>query len=110
MDMEEIDLIGKTTEVIVNGKVKEILVKDVFKNQNGKCLVEDSKGNIYPGDDINWTYKLSLGACLMVWLDKFGYINLEEAFGEDVDKYEAQLTDLFNLLEKQGYVSSDVDE
>ena len=89
---EEIkNLIGKTIEVNTHGEVKEILVKDVFVNQNDKCLIEDIDGNIYPEDDINWKYKLTLGACLMTW----------------PDKYEAKLKDLFNLLIKQGYISSD---
>ena len=101
------ELIGTTTEVIVNGKVKEIFVKDVFENSSGKCLVEDSKGNIYSEDDINWRYTLSLGACLISWLDKFGYIDIQEAFNEGVDKYEAQLKDLFDLLMKQGYIAND---
>ena len=98
------DLIGKTTEVITNGEVKDIFVKDVFENSKGKCLIEDSNGNIYSEDDINWRYKLSLGACLISWLDKFGYIDMQEAFNEGVDKYEAQLKDLFDLLMKQGYI------
>ena len=101
------NLIGKTTEVITNGEVKDIFVKDVFENSHGKCLIEDSNGNIYSEDDINWQYKLSLGSCLMVWLDKFGYIDIQEAFKEGADKYEAQLKDLFNLLIKQGYIASD---
>ena len=99
------DLIGTTVEVITNEKVKEILVKDVFVNQNDKCLIEDSEGNIYSEDDINWRYKLSLGTCLIVWLDKFGYKDIREAFKEGVEKCEAQLEDLFNLLIKQGYVN-----
>ena len=99
------DLIGTTIEVITNEKVKEILVKDVFVNQNDKCLIEDSEGNIYSEDDINWRYKLSLGTCLIVWLDKFGDKDIREAFKEGVEKYEAQLEDLFNLLIKQGYVN-----
>ena len=70
-------------------------------------MVEDSKGNIYSEDDINWRYKLSLGSCLMLWLDKFGYIDIQEAIEEGGDKYEAQLKDLFELLIKQGYIASD---
>lgn len=105
---EEIkNLIGTTTEVFVGDKVKEILVKDVFVNQNDKCLIEDIDGNIYNEDDINWRYKLTLGACLMAWLDKFGYIDMQEAFKEGADKYEAQLKDLFELLIKQGYIAKD---
>ena len=96
--------IGTVVEVTTPNGVKEILVKDVFTNQSGKCLIEDSEANIYSEDDINWAYKLTLGACLMVWLDKFGYLDMEEAFGEDTKKYEAQLEDLFNLLIKQGYI------
>ena len=108
---EEIkNLIGKTIEVITHGEVKEILVKDVFENQNGKCLIEDNNGNIYSEDDINWRYTLSLGACLISWLDKFGYIDMQEAFNEGVDKYEAQLKDLFDLLMKQGYIANDENE
>ena len=99
------DFIGTTIEVITDEKVKEILVKDVFVNQNDKCLIEDSEGNIYSEDDINWQYKLSLGSCLIVWLDKFGYKDIREAFKEGTEKYEAQLEDLFNLLIKQGYVN-----
>ena len=104
------NLIGTTTEVITNEKVKEILVKDVFVNQNDKCLIEDSEGNIYSEDDINWRYKLSLGSCLMLWLDKFGYIDIQEAIAEGCDKYEAQLKDLFGLLVKQGYIAKDDNE
>lgn len=104
------DLIGTTTEVITDGKVKEIFVKDVFENSRGKCLIEDSNGKIYSEDDINWKYKLSLGSCLMVWLDKYGYINLEEAIKENANKYEAQLKDLFELLIKQGYVADNESE
>ena len=38
---EEIkNFIGKTIEIITHGEVKEILVKDVFVNQNDKCLIE----------------------------------------------------------------------
>lgn len=101
------NLIGTTTEVIVGDEVKEIFVKDVFENSSGKCLIEDSNGNIYSEDDINWQYKLSLGSCLMVWLDKFGYIDIQEAITEGCDKYEAQLKDLFGLLVKQGYIAKD---
>ena len=106
------NLIGTTTEVIVGDKVKEIFVKDVFENSNGKCLIEDSKGDIYSEDDINWRYKLSLGSCLMIWLDKFGYIDINEAFEEefDISKYEAQLKDLFELLIKQGYIAGGENE
>ena len=100
------DLIGTTTEVFVGDKVKEIFVKDVFENSKGKCLVEDSEENIYSEDDINWRYKLTLGSCLMVWLDKFDYIDIQEAIEEGGDKYEAQLKDLFELLIKQGYIAS----
>lgn len=101
------DLIGTTTEVFVGDKVKEIFVKDVFENSKGKCLIEDINGDVYSEDDINWRYKLSLGSCLMVWLDKFGYINIQEAIEEGGDKYEAQLKDLFEFLIKQGYIASD---
>ena len=101
------NLIGKTTEVITNGEVKDIFVKDVFENSKGKCLIEDSNGNIYSEDDINWRYQLSLGACLIVWLDKFGYKDIREAFKEGAEKYEAQLKDLFELLIKQGYIAKD---
>ena len=104
------NLIGTTTEVITDGKVKEIFVKDVFENSHGKCLIEDSNGNIYSEDDINWKYKLSLGSCLMVWLDKYDYIDLEEAIKENASKYEAQLKDLFELLIKQGYVADNESE
>ena len=104
------NLIGKTTEVITNGEVKDIFVKDVFENSRGKCLIEDSNGKIYSEDDINWKYKLSLGSCLMVWLDKYVYINLEEAIKENASKYEAQLKDLFELLIKQGYVADNESE
>lgn len=104
------NLIGTTTEVITDGKVKEIFVKDVFENSLGKCLIEDSNGKIYSEDDINWKYKLSLGSCLMVWLNKYGYINLEEAIKENANKYEAQLKDLFELLIKQGYVADNESE
>ena len=76
-----------------------------FVNQNDKCLIEDSEGNIYSEDDINWRYQLSLGACLIVWLDKFGYKDIREAFKEGTEKYEAQLKDLFELLIKQGYIN-----
>ena len=96
--------IGTVVEVITPNGVKEILVKDVFTNQSGKCLIEDSEANIYSEDDVNWRYKLTLGACLMVWLDKFGYKEIKKAFKEDTKKYEAQLEDLFNLLIKQGYI------
>ena len=99
--------IGTVVEVLTPNGVKEILIKDVFTNQSGKCLIEDSEANIYSEDDINWEYKLTLGACLMTWLDKFGYIDIQEAFKEGADKYEAQLKDLFNLLIKQGYIASD---
>ena len=43
----------------------------------------------------------------MIWLDKFGYIDIQEAIGEGGAKYEAQLKDLFELLIKQGYIASD---
>lgn len=107
MNEEIKNYIGKTVEVITkNDEVKEILVKDVFENKNGKCLIEDNNGNIYSEDDINWRYTLSLGACLISWLDKFGYIDMQEAFNEGVDKYEVQLKDLFDLLMKQGYIAN----
>ena len=69
--------------------------------------MDKEKRNIYSEDDINWKYKLSLGSCLMIWLDKFGYIDIQEAIGEGGAKYEAQLKDLFELLIKQGYIASD---
>lgn len=105
MENEVKSLIGKTTEVITENGVKEIFVKDVFVNSKGKCLVEDSEGNTYSEDDINWTYKLSLAGCLMVWLSKYGYVDLEDSFEEGAEKYEEQLKDLFNLLIKQGYIA-----
>ena len=110
MEEEIKNLIGTTVEVITNGEVKEVTVEDVFTNKIGKCLVVDTDGNIYPEDDINWRYNLTLGACLMIWLNKFGYIDLEEALNENVSKYEAQLKDLFDLLIKQGYVVNNENE
>ena len=40
----------------------------------------------------------------MVWLDKYRYKTLKETMNESVEKYEAQLKDLFDLLIKQGYI------
>ena len=108
---EEIkNLIGTTTEVITGGGEKEIIVKDAFENSAGKCLIQDINGDIYSEDDINWRYKLSLGTCLMVWLDKYRYKTLKETMNESAEKYEAQLKDLFDLLIKQGYIADNENE
>ena len=105
------NLIGTVVEVFTNnGGVKEIVVKDVFMNSSGKLLIEDNDGDIYFEDDINWRYKLTLGSCLMIWLDKFGYIDMREEIGKSAAKYEEQLKDLFAMLEKQGYLESHADE
>lgn len=110
-DIDVKDLIGKPIEVFAgsSNKVKEVLVTDVYTNSKGKSIIEDSKGNTYSEDDINWSYKLSLGACLMIWLDKYGYINMEDVTG-GVQKYEEQLEDLFELLCRHGYLEHSQNE
>lgn len=111
-DTDVKDLIGETIEVFVdidNNKVKEILVTDVYTNSKGKCVIEDNEGNVYSEDDINWHYKLSLGACMMMWLNKYGYINMEEVT-DSVQKYEEQLKDLFESLCSHGYLEKAKDE
>ena len=111
-DIDVKDLIGKTIEVFVdidNNTVKEILVKDVYTNSKGKCIIEDSEGNTYSEDSINWHYKLSLGSCLAVWLDKYGYIDMGD-MKWNAKEYEEQLEDLFELLCRHGYLEHSQNE
>lgn len=99
------DLKGNTIEVFIdNNNVKEILVTDVFKNSEGKILIQSSEGKIYSEEDVNWNYSLTLGGCLIAWLLKNNYISNEKAFKYDGKYYENQLRDLFDILIKQGYI------
>ena len=99
------NLKGNTIEVFIdNDHVKEILVTDVFKNSEGKILIQSSEGKIYSEEDINWNYSLTLGGCLMAWLLKNNYVSDKDIFKYDGKYYENQLRDLFNTLIKQGYI------
>lgn len=111
-DMDVKDLIGKTIEVFADidgNEVKEVLVKDVYTNSKGKCIIEDSEGNTYSEDNINWSYKLSLGSCLAIWLDKYGYIDMSD-MKWNAKEYEEQLEDLFELLCRHGYLEHSQNE
>ena len=64
-DIDVKDLIGKTIEVFVdinNNTVKEILVKDVYTNSKGKCIIEDSEENLHFEDSVNWYYEFVDGS------------------------------------------------
>lgn len=99
------DLKGNIIEVFIdNNNVKEILITDVFKNSEGKILIQSSEGKIYSEEDVNWNYSLTLGGCLIAWLLKNNYISNEKAFKYDGKYYENQLRDLFDTLIKQGYI------
>lgn len=99
------DLKGNTIEVFIDdNNVKEILVTDVFKNSEGKILIQSSEGKIYSEEDVNWNYSLTLGGCLIAWLLKNNYISYKNAFKYDGKYYENQLKDLFDTLIKQGYI------
>lgn len=99
------NLKGNTIEVFIDdNNVKEILVTDVFKNSEGKILIQSSEGKIYSEEDVNWNYSLTLGGCLIAWLLKNNYISNEKAFKYDGKYYENQLRDLFDILIKQGYI------
>ena len=99
------NLKGNTIEVFIDdNNVKEILVTDVFKNSEGKILIQSSEGKIYSEEDVNWNYSLTLGGCLMSWLLKNNYISSTDIFEYDGEYYENQLKDLFDILIKQGYI------
>ena len=111
-DTDVKDLIGKTVEVfagIDGNEVKEVLVTDVYTNSKGKCVIEDSKGNTYSEDNINWSYKRSLGSCLAIWLNKYGYIDMGD-MKWNAKEYEEQLEDLFELLCRHGYLEHSQNE
>lgn len=100
------NLKGNTIEVFIDdNNVKEILVTDIFKNSEGKILIQSSEGKIYSEEDINWNYSLTLGGCLMTWLLKNNYVSDKDLFKYDGKYYENQLKDLFNILIKQGYIN-----
>lgn len=99
------NLKGNTIEVFIDdNNVKEILVTDVFKNSEGKILIQSSEGKIYSEEDVNWNYSLTLGGCLMTWLLKNNYVSDKDLLKHDGKYYENQLKDLFNTLIKQGYI------
>lgn len=99
------NLKGNIIEVFIDdNNVKEILVTDVFKNSEGKILIQSSEGKIYSEEDVNWNYSLTLGGCLMIWLLKNNYISDKDLFKYDGKYYENQLRDLFDTLIKQGYI------
>ena len=99
------NLKGNTIEVFIDdNNVKEILVTDIFKNSEGKILIQSSEGKIYSEEDVNWNYSLTLGGCLMTWLLKNNYVSDKDLFKHDGKYYENQLKDLFNTLIKQGYI------
>lgn len=99
------NLKGSTIEVFTDdNNVKEIFVTDVFKNSEGKILIQSSEGKIYSEEDVNWNYSLTLGGCLIAWLLKNNYISYKNAFKYDGKYYENQLRDLFDTLIKQGYI------
>ena len=83
------NLKGNIIEVFTDDNlVKEIFVTDIFKNSEGKILIQSSEGKIYSEEDINWNYSLTLGGCLIAWLLKNNYISDKDAFKYDGKYYE----------------------
>lgn len=103
-------LIGQTIEVIdENENAKKILVKEVYTNSTGENFLQDENGKLYSENDINYAYKLTLGGCLIAWLIENGYITMDDALNNGVQKYENELFDLFELLKHQNYIKDDIE-
>ena len=91
---------GSTIEVFTDDDhVKEIFVTDIFKNSEGKILIQSSEGKIYSEEDINWNYSLTLGGCLIAWLLKNNYISNKDAYGE-IEGAEAVTKSFPDFFEK----------
>ena len=106
--MNDDDLIGTCVEVLdENNNIKKtIQIKSIFESANNGTMYLGDDGILYFEDDLNFKYKLTIGALFATFLCKYGYVTKSEMFNKSMDEYESEVVDFMDMLIKNGYVVS----
>ena len=102
------DYIGSFVEVLdENNNVKKtIQIKNIFESANDGTMYLGDDGILYSEVDLNFKYKLTIGALFATFLCKYGYVTKSEMFNKSMDEYESEVVDFMNMLVENGYVVS----
>ncbi len=102
------DCIGSFVEVLDenNNITKKIQIKNVFESANNGTMYLGDDNVLYSEIDLNFKYKLTIGALFATFLCKYGYIAKSEMFDKSMDEYENEVVDFMNMLVENGYVVS----
>ena len=102
------DCIGSFVEVLDenNNITKKIQIKNVFESANNGTMYLGDDNVLYSEIDLNFKYKLTIGALFATFLCKYGYITKSEMLDKSMDEYENEVVDFMNMLVENGYVVS----
>ena len=102
------DYIGSFVEVLdENNNIKKtIQIKKIFESANNGTMYLGDDGVLYSEIDLNFKYKLTIGALFATFLYEHGYVTKSEMFNKSMDEYESEVEDFMNMLIKNGYVVS----
>ena len=100
--------IGSFVEVLDenNNIKKKIQIKNIFESANNGTMYLGDDNVLYSEIDLNFKYKLTIGALFATFLCKYGYVNKSEMFDKSMDEYENEVVDFMNMLVENGYVIS----
>ena len=92
------DYIGSFVEVLdENNNVKKtIQIKKIFESANNGTMYLGDDDVLYSEIDLNFKYKLTLGALFAIFLCEHGYITKSKMFNKSNDEYE--IYSIFNNL------------
>ena len=101
------DCIGSFVEVLDenNNITKKIQIKNVFESANNGTMYLGDDNVLYSEIDLNFKYKLTIGALFATFLCKYGYVTKSKMFDKSMDEYENEVKDFMNMLIKNGYVT-----
>ena len=102
------DHIGSFVEVLDenNNITKKIQIKNVFESANNGTMYLGDDNVLYSEIDLNFKYKLTIGALFATFLYEHGYVTKSEMFNKSMDEYESEVVDFMDMLIKNGYVVS----
>ena len=102
------DYIGSFVEVLdENNNIKKtIQIKNIFESANNGTMYLGDDNVLYSEIDLNFKYKLTIGALFATFLCKYGYVTKSKMFDKSMDEYENEVVDFMNMLVENGYVVS----
>ena len=102
------DCIGSFVEVLDenNNITKKIQINNVFESANNGTMYLGDDNVLYSEIDLNFKYKLTLGALFAIFLCEHGYITKSKMFNKSNDEYENEVKDFMDMLVENGYVKT----